>query len=129
MHVEKQLRSKNSSTALEDQLSSLTGQLDQLNQQLQAFEKIQGERRKVAEQRSAVKKETEQVLKSKKDFQAKLDDARSKYASSVVRLEEAKARQAAVEAERIANDKVHAEQIIPGTFDDDSVHTLDGFVF
>lgn len=113
-HMEEQLRSKESDTTLEDKLRTLTGNLDQLNQQLEAFEKIRAERKKIAEERAAIKKEKEQLVQSKKDFQVKLDAARSKHASSVVRLEEAKARKAAVEAERIANDKVHTEQIIPG---------------
>ena len=68
----------------------------------------------MAEERATVKQETEQLVQTKKEYQGTLEAARSKHASNVARLEQAKARQAAVEAQRIANDKVHAEQILPG---------------
>lgn len=113
-HAEEELRSDDTNAKLESQLSSLDEELAQLNQQLEEFEAIREERKAIAAERAAVKQETEQLIKSQEEVQVKLDDARSNYVSSVVRLEEAKAFQAAVEAERIANDKVYAEQVLPG---------------
>jgi len=113
-HMEEQLRSDDSNAKLEAKYTSLSEQLAQLNQQLEDFEAIRAERKAVAAEREATKQETEQLVKSKSEFQVKLDDARTKYASSMILLEEAKAVQASVEAERVANDKVHAEQIVPG---------------
>ena len=113
-HMEEQLRNDDSISKLESQLGSLTEQLHQVNQQLDAFDSIRAERKLVAAKRAAVKQETEQLVNSQQQLQVKLDEARSKYASSVALLDEAKAFQASVEAERIANDKIHAEKILPG---------------
>jgi chromosome segregation ATPase len=113
-HFEQQLGSNDSATALENQLASLSGDLETLKQQIEAFETIRAQRKQVAEERVLVKTETQQLLQTKEEYQGTLEAARSKHASNVALLEQAKARQAAVEAERIANDKVHAEQILPG---------------
>ena len=113
-HVEEQVRSLVTNPKLESQLGSLSEQLVQLNQQMEAFDTIRGDRKSTSTERCATKQETDRLVESKNKLQGKLDSARSKYVASVTLLEEAKAFQTAVEAERIANDKIHAEQILPG---------------
>lgn len=112
--MEEQLRSDESSKAIESELASVSEQLDQLNQQLEAFDAIRAERAAIAAERAATKQETEQLRKSLDEFQPKLQGARSKQAAALVRLEEAKALRASVEAQCADNDKLHTDKVLPG---------------
>lgn len=112
--AEEYIRSLDSSTKLESQLESLSHQLATLNEDLDTFEAIRKARELTKVERSEIETETTQLVKSKEELQIKLNSAQSSHEASMTLFEEAKAIQSSVEIERMANDKVHAEQILPG---------------
>lgn len=112
--AEEYLRSLDSNTNLESQLESLSRQLATLNEDVDTFEAIRKSREQTKVERIEIEKETAQLVKSKEELQVKLNSAQSNHETSVMLLEEAKAIQLSAEAERMANDKVYAEHILPG---------------
>jgi chromosome segregation ATPase len=103
-----------SSTKIESQFESISRQLVTLNEELDAFEALRKEIEQAKAERSANEKETAQLAKSKVEQQDKINSGQCKLEVSTTLLEEAKAVQSSVELERMANDKVQAEQILPG---------------
>ena len=112
--AEEYLRSLDSDTKLDSQLESLSRQVATLEEDLDTFEAIRKTRDQTKVERSEIDKENMQLVKSKEELQVKVNSAQSSHEASIMLLEEAKAIQSSVEAERMANDKVHAEQILPG---------------